>query len=389
MSKCHASTPSTRTIARRTPSTSRAMLSSLAHGAHIAYRAHAPPSRCENARTRARSVALELNSGRLRRHLPGRRRETSVWARAGRENDDVNERNEQTQNEGDDRAHAVDWREFRARMVARYSENAALGASIDAASRDGSPPTWAHGLENLEKGALLVAVEEDASSFWSHVVIFMLGEWFGRRALEKKEGGRKPRRRRRRESRRLTFTLAHVDADHTPYGSTGIILNRTQSWTLAKHCPEVKHDNLYWSLLSEEIVGVGGPVGLDHSLDRSVIALTTKEQPGMTEEVIPGIYRVINLDQLAKLNAKLSGPGTLRPEDLSLFVGYSGWSPGQLQSEIDAGFWTLASASGTYVRDCMFKHVMDTIVEPTTGKRVPIDAHGFQAWASMRESLGM
>uniref|UniRef100_A0A7R9XQN2 Uncharacterized protein n=1 Tax=Ostreococcus sp. 'lucimarinus' TaxID=242159 RepID=A0A7R9XQN2_9CHLO len=126
------------------------MLSSLAHGAHIAYRAHAPPSRCENARTRARSVALELNSGRLRRHLPGRRRETSVWARAGRENDDVNERNEQTQNEGDDRAHAVDWREFRARMVAQYSENAALGASIDAASRDGSPPTWAHGLENLD-----------------------------------------------------------------------------------------------------------------------------------------------------------------------------------------------------------------------------------------------
>tara|TARA_B110000008_G_scaffold275860_1_gene314084 strand:- start:510 stop:1229 length:720 start_codon:yes stop_codon:yes gene_type:complete len=189
MSKCHASTPSTRTIARHTPSTSRAMLSSLAHGAHIAYRAHAPPSRCENARTRARSVALELNSGRLRRHLPGRRRETSVWARAGRENDDGNERNEQTQNEGDDRAHAVDWREFRARMVAQYSENAALGASIDAASRDGSPPTWAHGLENLEKGALLVAVEEDASSFWSHVVIFMLGEWFGRRALEKKEGG--------------------------------------------------------------------------------------------------------------------------------------------------------------------------------------------------------
>lgn len=169
------------------------MLSSLAHGAHRAYRAHAPPSRRENARARARTVALELNSGRLRRrHLPGRRRETSVWARAGRENDDVNERNEQTQNEGDDRAHAVDWREFRARMVAQYSENAALGASIDAASRDGSPPTWAHGLENLEKGALLVAVEEDASSFWSHVVIFMLGEWFGRRALEKKEGGRKP-----------------------------------------------------------------------------------------------------------------------------------------------------------------------------------------------------
>ena len=193
MSKCHASTPSTRTIARRTPSTSRAMLSSLAHGAHRAYRAHAPPSRRENARARARTVALELNSGRLRRrHLPGRRRETSVCARAGRESDDGSERNEQTQNEGDDRAHAVDWREFRARMVAQYSENAALGASIDAASRDGSPPTWAHGLENLEKGALLVAVEEDASSFWSHVVIFMLGEWFGRRALEKKEGGRKP-----------------------------------------------------------------------------------------------------------------------------------------------------------------------------------------------------
>lgn len=184
--------------------------------------------------------------------------------------------------------------------------------------------------------------------------------------------------------------FAFLFADHAAHGSTGIILNRTQSWTLEKHCPEimVHRNGKYWDALANDIAGVGGPVGLAAPRDRSVIALSTKPQIGMTEEVVPGIHRVINLEKLAKMNSKLTGPNTLSPEELSLFVGYSGWAPGQLQSEIDAGYWTLAAASGAFIEDCMFKHVMDTIIDPT-GKRVPIDAHGFQAWATTRELLGM
>lgn len=195
---------------------------------------------------------------------------------------------------------------------------------------------------------------------------------------------------RRRDEPTLTpRRIFSNDADHAAHGSTGVILNRTQSWTLAKHCPEfLDREGSYWDALAQDVVGVGGPVGLGGARDRSIIALSPKPQVGMTEEIVPGIHRVINLEQLTKLNSKLTGKGVLSPRDLSLFVGYSGWAPGQLQSEIDAGFWNVASASGGFIQDCMFKHVMDTIIDPN-GKRIPIDAHGFQAWASMRQTLGM
>lgn len=65
---------------------------------------------------------------------------------------------------------AQDWRAFRAALVAAHRGNEAL--AVSAKAREGR---WAHGLEAAERGALLVAVDEDARSFWSHVVILMLG----------------------------------------------------------------------------------------------------------------------------------------------------------------------------------------------------------------------
>ena len=92
-----------------------------------------------------------------------------------------------------------------------------------------------------------------------------------------------------------------------------MIINRTKSTTLAEECPEVsrRKNNLYWNALSSEVVGIGGPVGLSSPHDRSVIALTTKEQPGLTDEIVPGIHVVTDLDSLALMNSKFTGPGTL------------------------------------------------------------------------------
>lgn len=64
-----------------------------------------------------------------------------------------------------------DWRAFRAALVAAHRGNDALAANV----KTGVGARWAHGLEAVERGALLVAVDEDARSFWSHVVILMLG----------------------------------------------------------------------------------------------------------------------------------------------------------------------------------------------------------------------
>lgn len=69
----------------------------------------------------------------------------------------------------------MDWREFRARLIATDTSNETLAARVDAAAGEGGA-AWAHGLANAEKGAILVARDEDAASFWSHVVILLLGE---------------------------------------------------------------------------------------------------------------------------------------------------------------------------------------------------------------------
>lgn len=169
----------------------------------------------------------------------------------------------------------------------------------------------------------------------------------------------------------------------------GLILNRTRSQTLRAHAPEKPygHDT-YWNRLGREIVGVGGPVGLDDPPTRSVIALTTKEQVGHTVEVVPGIYRVVDVDALARMNSKVPDAEALTPDDLNLYVGYAGWTAGQLEGELANGFWTLAAASDAFIQDCMFKFSMDTVIGPD-GKRVPMDPHGKNAWNSMRSSLGM
>ena len=68
-----------------------------------------------------------------------------------------------------------------------------------------------------------------------------------------------------------------------------------------------RKNNLYWNALSSEVVGIGGPVGLSSPHDRSVIALTTKEQPGLTDEIVPGIHVVTDLDSLALIRPNSRG----------------------------------------------------------------------------------
>ena len=84
----------------------------------------------------------------------------------------------------------------------------------------------------------------------------------------------------------LTMTRSFYShrADHREYGSTGVIINRTKSTTLAEECPEVSKAERITCIGTRglaEVVGIGGPVGLSSPHDRSVIALTTKRATGV------------------------------------------------------------------------------------------------------------
>lgn len=122
--------------------------------------------------------------------------------------------------------------------------------------------------------------------------------------------------------------------EHSDEGTVGFTLNRPTEHTLGDLLPE-----LYTPLLT---VFQGGPVQMDtlHMLHRT---------PGLFggNEVIPGVYWGGSYEALQDaVNAN-----ACQPLDLRLFVGYSGWQPGQLQKELQDGSWIVADVPGKLLFD--------------------------------------
>lgn len=116
--------------------------------------------------------------------------------------------------------------------------------------------------------------------------------------------------------------------EHSEDGSVGFVLNRSTELTLGDLLPD-----LYTPLLK---VYQGGPVQLDtlHMLHR-----TPKAFGG--NEIYPGVFWGGSYEALQEAVVN----SDYQPIDMRLFVGYSGWSPGQLEKELKDGAWIVADLS--------------------------------------------
>lgn len=116
--------------------------------------------------------------------------------------------------------------------------------------------------------------------------------------------------------------------EHGMEGSVGFVLNRPTDLTLGDVLPD-----LYAPLLN---INQGGPVQLDtlHMLHRMPEAFGGNE-------IIPGVYWGGSYEALQESVRN----NEYQPIDLRLFVGYSGWSPGQLEKELEEGSWMVADLS--------------------------------------------
>jgi putative transcriptional regulator len=115
--------------------------------------------------------------------------------------------------------------------------------------------------------------------------------------------------------------------EHTEEGAMGLVLNRPSSVTVADGVPKLE------TLVADgELVFVGGPVQPE-----AVVALAEVEDP----EVSPAIA--------------FADVGFLRPDldadelegavrRVRVFAGYAGWSPGQLEAEIEEEAWIVEPA---------------------------------------------
>ena len=111
---------------------------------------------------------------------------------------------------------------------------------------------------------------------------------------------------------------------------TGLIVNRPTRIAVSSLFPEL--DRL--AKLDDKVY-FGGPVEIG-----SVSFLFRADAPPEhATQVVDGVYVSANEELLRKLL------GREKPmEGLRIFVGHSGWGPGQLQAEIARGDWTLAPA---------------------------------------------
>lgn len=125
-------------------------------------------------------------------------------------------------------------------------------------------------------------------------------------------------------------------------GPAGIIINRPTRLPVSHVFPDARGlehitDKVYF----------GGPV----EIDSVSFLFRTATPPQGAVMVVEGVY----LSKSAKLLRELLARD--KPMDgLRVFVGHSGWAPGQLENEISRGDWKLAPASAGAIFDAHPEH---------------------------------
>ncbi len=111
--------------------------------------------------------------------------------------------------------------------------------------------------------------------------------------------------------------------EHTPEGAMGVVLGRETETLVSDAVPALA------DLADEEdVVFLGGPVAPE-----SVVALGDFEQPDQAGNRIVGSLGTVDPD---------GTNDSLRR--LRVFAGYAGWSPGQLDAELDSDAWIVQPA---------------------------------------------
>ncbi len=125
----------------------------------------------------------------------------------------------------------------------------------------------------------------------------------------------------------VVLLLAHQDE-----GSFGFIVNRRTDLKVAAILDDLE---LVWGGDPEAMARFGGPVQPQVG---SVLIGEDPESPELlpgASEVLPGLRITQNLSELARL-------GEQPPARFRLLLGYAGWGPGQLLTEIRRNDWLIA-----------------------------------------------
>ncbi len=122
---------------------------------------------------------------------------------------------------------------------------------------------------------------------------------------------------------------------HTDQGALGLVLNRPSGTKIAQVWSQVSTAECH----VDQQLYTGGPIQGPLMALHSTAAWSELE-------VVAGVYFTAAREMLEQLVA--SGEPAAQAQ-ARFFVGYSGWGPGQLEAELDAGAWLTIAAAGRTV----------------------------------------
>ena len=141
---------------------------------------------------------------------------------------------------------------------------------------------------------------------------------------------------------------------HGPAGTLGVIVNRATEVSLEDVLPQLEKPG------GKSRLFYGGPVGLD-----TLMFLIRSEEPlEQTTNVMGDVYFGGDKNTLERLLEEERDSHQLR-----LFVGHSGWAPGQLDSELDRGDWRLFRANAFTVFEKRLDSIWSDFMEPPKSER--------------------
>lgn len=130
---------------------------------------------------------------------------------------------------------------------------------------------------------------------------------------------------------------------HDEQGSLGLVLNRPLEVSVRSA----------WKQLSQTPCEIDGTLHQGGPCEGCLMALHT-DLEASDLEVMDGVQFSTTKDAIEHLVSHGSGL------NVKLFVGYAGWSAGQLEGELAEGSWVLTSASSEQVFDPK-QHMWDTL----------------------------
>ena len=124
--------------------------------------------------------------------------------------------------------------------------------------------------------------------------------------------------------------------DHDEQGSFGLVINRST---------QLKAPDLFINInilkSYNEKIYLGGPV----SQSMVFFLCRSPSAAGKLDEVCSGVYLGSNLETLESLYASLENP----EQDIRFYLGYSGWSGGQLAEEMEQNSWLVQRANEQFI----------------------------------------